>query len=272
MSYKNLAKLINQANKKKTPEQEFLHILNEATVRLDEDRQPSQTYKPSSLGGCMRTMYFQVIAAPIDTNTGGKNAGFIGICQSGTDRHERIQQTVMDMKGLGYNVEWVDVGEYLRSRSYLGTIVRSQVGNEYKLFNKVLNMSFMCDGVIKFQNKYHILEIKTEASFKFQGRTQPADPHTYQGTAYSVGLGIDLLMFIYEDRNLLGRKVFVHEVTEEEKDTKVVHRIETCNTFVEDHYAWEEGNKTSPHPEIPAMTTVKNGCTYCNFKEECKRW
>src|SRR5690606_11740101 len=138
MSLKNLAKLINQTTQEKTVEQEFLFQLNEAISRLDGEnsRPPSKSYKPSSLGGCMRNMYFQVIGAPLDP-AGTTDASFVGICESGTDRHERIQTAITNMQRLGYDCEWIDVEEYLKVRPQTGTEVVSKQGMETKLKNTV---------------------------------------------------------------------------------------------------------------------------------------
>lgn len=84
MSLKNLAKLINASNKEKTVEQEFLFQLNETISRLhmETGRKPSQSYKPSSLGGCMRNMFYQVTGTEQDANQKQEASG-IGIMQSG---------------------------------------------------------------------------------------------------------------------------------------------------------------------------------------------
>ena len=42
-----------------------------------------------------------------------------------------------------------------------------QSGMECKLYHKKLNMSFMCDGIIKYKSKYFIFEFKTETANKW---------------------------------------------------------------------------------------------------------
>jgi CRISPR/Cas system-associated exonuclease Cas4 (RecB family) len=261
MSLKNLAKLVKQATQSDmTPAKEFQNYLNQAIVMLEKEnrRQPSQTYKPSSLGGCMRMNYFQVTGAPLDVDS-DIDADFVGICESGTDRHERIQNAVIEMKRLGIQCEWVDVEKYLTMYPQPGTELVSRQGNEFKLRNTILNMSFLCDGIIKFGGKYYILEIKTEVSFKWSGRTDAEEKHKVQASAYSTCLGIDDILFVYEQRDLCKKK-FIHIlVTQEDKEEKVIHYINTCQDYVE-------------RGEVPPKSELKSDCTYCNFKEECKKW
>lgn len=258
MSLKNLAKLIAESNREKTPEQEFLFLLNEATVRLEKRRQPSKTFKPSSLGGCLRRVYFEVTGAEIDDNQ-QVDPNLVGIAQSGTDRHERIQKTIAQMKDLGYDVEWIDVEEYLKRRPQPGTEVVEKKGMETKLRNTILNLSFMCDGIIKFKGKYYVLEIKTEVSFKWNGRVQVEDKHKTQATCYSVALGIDDILFIYENRDFCSKKTFHVQITNQDKEERVIHRIETVNAHIEDG-------------TVPDKTTTQSECKYCPFTNVCKKY
>lgn len=251
-----LAKRIRTIAKEKTPEQEFLFLLHETMQRTENIRQPSRSYKPSSLGGCMRMNYFQIVGAPVDKHN-PTEGNMIGIQEAGTDAHERIQGHIVNAKKAGFDLEWIDVETFLKTRPVQGTRVISKNGHETKLFNDVLELSFMCDGIIKMNGQYYILEIKTEVSFKWQGRTQPEAKHVVQATAYSTALGINKIMFLYVNRDNFNKKTFLHEVEEQDKYDKVVHYIEECNSYV-------------ARQEVPAMSANKKDCTYCKFKSECK--
>lgn len=259
MSLKNLAKMISQANKEKTPEQEFLFMLNQTISRLHQEnkRQPSKSFKPSSLGGCWRRLAYEVSGAPMDKGE-MEEASSVGILESGTDRHDRIQKSVMEMKRLGYECEWIDVEEYLKRRPVEGTSVVSKNGNETKLKNEVLNLSFMCDGIIKMNGKYYILEIKTEASFKFMSRADVVEMHKVQATCYSVGIGIDNVIFLYENRDVCSKKSFLYEVKPQDKQDRVIHVIETVNAYLEAE-------------TVPPKTKQNSHCKYCPFKEQCSK-
>lgn len=258
--FKNLAKLVNQATQTQDPAAEFIGMFNKTVIKMAEEdkKQPSRTFKPSSLGGCYRKVYFEVTGAPIDPDP-IIDPVMEGMAESGTDRHARIQETIMKMKKYGFDCEWIDVEQYLKDNPQLGTVIVERKGHEMKLRNTILNMSFMCDGIIKFKGVYYVLEIKTETSFKWQGRTTPALKHTYQATAYSVALGIDRVMFIYENRDTTAKRGFSVEVQQAEKEEKVFGYIETVNGYIE-------------REQIPPMTEMKSECNYCDFKQECAKW
>lgn len=259
-TYKNLAKMINQASKQMTPAQEFLFMFNQATIQIEKEnaRKPSPTFKPSSLGGCMRKVFFEVTGTELDENI-QIDPNLVGMGQSGTARHEHIQQTVMRMKELGHDCEWIDVEEYLKLRPQKGTTVVERKGLEVKLYNEVLNMRFLCDGIIKFKGQYYVLEIKTETSFKWQGRTEPAIKHTYQAAAYASCLGINKVMYLYENRDMCSKKTFDIVVSEDDIEEKVIGYVETVNGYID-------------RGEVPPMTKFKSECNYCDYKQECKKW
>lgn len=261
LSFKNIAKLVRQAtDESSTPAKEFHNLLNQSIVMTERERHrpPSKTYKPSSLGGCMRRVYFEITGAPIDPNP-DIDPDFVSIAESGTDRHERIQQHIINMQKHGIEVEWVDVEEYLKLYPQPGTRVVERKGYEYKMRNDIFNMSFMCDGIIKFKGEYYILEIKTEASFKWNGRTDAEEKHKVQAAAYSTAFGIDKVMFIYEQRDFCKKKVLVIEITDTDRDEKVIDYIHTVDGYVE-------------RKEVPPKTEKKNECRYCPFTKECRKW
>lgn len=253
MSLRNIAKMVSEASKEKTPEQEFLQSLNRTIVNMQTKRKPSKTIKPSSLGGCKRNIYFQLIGAEIDKES-TITAEVIGMGESGTDRHERLQAAIIQMP----EVEWVDVEEYLKARPELGTVVQKKVGYEYKLYNEALNLSCLCDGIIKFKGKYYILEIKTEASFKWNNRYAPEEKHKVQATAYAIALGIKDVIFLYENRDVCGKKTFLYKVSDDEIETLVTEIYEIIDMA-------ESG-------EVPPKSDDKRECNYCQYKEECKKW
>lgn len=258
-SLKNLAKLVAAANEEKTPAQDFLFMLNETIQRVDaeDNRPPSKSYKPSSLGNtCDRMLYFEVTGAEQDG--GYADPELVGIGESGTARHENIQNAVMQMQRLGYDCEWIDPEEFVKQRGIKHLKVVERKGNEVKFYHKQLNMRFLCDGIIKLRGVYYVLEIKTETSFKWQPRTDPAYPHKVQGACYGAAFGIYRVMFLYENRDVCKKKTMVYEVTKEYVEDKVIHRIATVDQYVEDK-------------EVPPKTENVRDCTYCDYKKICGR-
>jgi len=251
--------LVDVATNEMPIEQQFLNDLRVSIEKQDEKtaRKPSQSYKPSSLH-CIRNMYYQVTGAEGEGDRA--TSELIGICESGTDRHDRIQRAVMAMKDNGIDCEYVDVAEFVRNRgldSYL-TIV-SQQGNETKLFNNDLKMSFLCDGIIRYKGKYYILEIKTETSGKFWERKTVNPAHILQGTAYSVNLKLDDVLFLYECRDNCSKKAFMLHVTDDMKQD-LVGKISNCEMYVEQ-------NEVPPKPN----DLGKNTCAYCPYAKRCEK-
>lgn len=255
---KNIGKLIAAANNILPAEQEFLAALKRS-IELTNDknmRQPSKTYKPSSMN-CIRNMYYQVTGTEQDTQV--SNYTLVGICNSGSDIHERIQQAVADMHTNGIDCEYINVADYVRSRNLEDKIeIVAQQGMETKLYHKTLNMSFLCDGIIRFKGHYYILELKTEASFKWTPRKGVDPKHYNQGTAYSVAFDINEVLFVYINRDVLDMKAFMFVPTDEQKH-QLVGRIAMCDDYV-------AKQTLPPKPEdVP-----RSACEYCNYKSRCR--
>lgn len=254
----NVLNLVDAATKELPVEVQFLNDLK-ASVELSDSKQkrkPSKSYKPSSLH-CIRNMYFQITRAELESERASSE--LIGICESGTDRHDRIQRACMAMKDNNIDCEYVNVGEFVKSRGLDDIEVISQNGNETKLFNKKLNISFLCDGIIRYKGKYYILEIKTETSNKFWDRKDVNPDHILQGTAYSLNLGLDNVLFLYECRDNCSKKAFMLHVTDKMKQD-LVGKITECDGYVERMIC-------PPKPE----DVSRKACAYCNYAELCKR-
>ena len=258
-SLKNICRLIESVQEELPLEQAFLGDLKrsiELTAKADS-REPSKTYKPSSLT-CIRNMYYQVMGYEQDEGTSPYT--LVGICNSGSDIHERVQTYVSRMKENGIDCEYVDVAEFVKSRGLDEDIdIVSKQGMETKLYHKKYNMSFLCDGIIRYRGKYYILELKTESAYKWQGR-QGVDPKHYkQGTAYSIAFEIPQVIFVYINRDILDMKAFVFEPTGEMK-ADLVGSIEQCNEYV-------NRKQVPPKPaDVP-----KSSCEYCSYRGTCRK-
>ena len=256
-SLKNICRLIDSAKEEIPVEQMFLGDLKRSIelTAQKEDRQPSQTYKPSSMT-CIRNMYYQVTGTPQDE--GATPYTLVGICNSGSDIHERVQNYVAGMKENGIDCEYVDVGEFVRSRELSRIDIVGQQGMETKLYHKSYNMSFLCDGIIRYKGKYYILELKTESAYKWQTRKGVDPKHYAQGTAYSIAFGLDQVIFVYINRDILDMKAFMFEPTDDMK-RDLLGKILNCDSYV-------AKGEVPPKPEdVP-----RNVCEYCSFRSTCR--
>jgi hypothetical protein len=257
-SLKNVCRLIDVANSNLPVEQSFLADLKRSIELSDEasSHRPSQSYKPSSMK-CIRNMYYQLIGAEPDPTQ--SSYCMVGICNAGTDIHIRIQQAVVEMRANGMDCDYIDVAEYVESRNLDYLEVVSKNGMETKLHNRLLNMTFMCDGIVRYKNHYYILEIKTEASFKWNARTGVDINHYRQGTAYSVSLQLPEVLFVYVNRDVLDMKSYLFVPTDEMKED-LIGLIEECDGYVRRLIC-------PPKPEDVAKKT----CEYCGYKNLCKQ-
>ena len=260
---KNIARLINTANEKVPVEEAFLSDIKRSIelTAVKESRLPSQTYKPSSMN-CIRGMYYQVMGKePHDE----PRFNSIQICNSGSDIHERIQQAILDMKSNGMDCEYINVAEYVRDHNFMDSldiVAEPDFENgifETKLYNKVYNISFLCDGIIRYKSKYYIVEFKTEASFKWQTRAGVDPKHYNQAICYSFNLGLDDVIFVYINRDVLDMKAFMYHV-DADMISGMLDRIDECQGYVDRQI-------TPPKPD----NLPKNACTYCGYKYICDK-
>lgn len=260
---KNISRLITQASTEVPVEKSFLADLKRSIELTDEKnrRLPSQTYKPSSMK-CIRNMYYQVIGQSYDE--GDSNYSLVGICNSGSDIHERIQQAVLDMKSNDMDCEYVNVADYVRNRGLDYLEIKKEPDPEHgdyetKLYHKDLNISFLCDGIIKYKGHYYILELKTESSYKWTSRSYVDENHYAQGTAYSIAFGIPEVIFVYITRDVLDMKAYKFVPTDEMKQA-LIDKIHVCDGYVASH--------TLPPKPIDASAKM---CTYCSYRTSCNQ-
>lgn len=261
-SLKNICRLIQETTTQLPVEQSFLADLKRSIELTDKAnrREPSKTYKPSSMH-CIRNMYYQRIGAEQDP--GESNYTLVGICNSGSDIHQRIQQSVIDMFNNGIDCEYVNVADFVRHRELkdLDIVKEPDFENgdyETKLFHKTLNMSFLCDGIICYHNKYYILEIKTENSSKWMTRKGVDPKHYMQATAYSIAFDIGGVIFVYINRDVLDMKAYLFEPTPDMK-SELVGKITNCDDYI--------ARQQTPSKPDDLPRTV---CEYCKYKNQCR--
>lgn len=254
----NVLNMVKTGKEEIPVEKQFLNDLK-ASIEIQDAKsayKPSRSYKPSSMN-CIRNMYFQIIGE--DGNSDRMSSELVGICEAGSDRHERIQDSVLKMKGSGIDCEYLDVAEYVSSNNLTDKLdIISKQGYETKLFHKELNIRFLCDGIIKYKGEYFILEIKTETNNKHWKRSGVADEHKNQGTAYAEALGIRKVMFVYECRDNCSKKSYILNVTDEMIE-KYIEKIKLCDSYV----------AKKEKPPKPTEAGAKF-CAYCPYALSCK--
>lgn len=251
-------RLIEVANNNLSIEEQFVNDLKTSIEKANNDTHiPSQTIKPSSFN-CIRNAYYQLIGEkPDDTKTSFQMAG---ICDSGTDRHIRMQKAIEQMHNiLDVDCEYIDIAEFIERRGLSDIVIKDKLGMETKLYNKKYNMSFMTDGIIKYKGKYYIFEFKTETADKFYRRQGVDESHYNQAICYSLNFKLDDVIFLYENRNTLDLKCYLYHVTDEMRNDAIT-KIIIC----------ENAAKQRKVPLKPE-NVLKKTCTYCTYRNACER-
>lgn len=248
-----------QSQESKTFEDSFLDKYNEALLNNELENQqetPKDYFRPSSLGGgCKRMLVYQRLGIERSKEDleDEWTYNIIGICDSGTDRHERIQKIVANMDG----VETLDIEELVKEANQLGVntsiVSWNKSHTECRCINEDYKISFQPDGAFRFNKKECLLEIKTTSMFQFQKLNAPKWEHIRQATLYALGLNMRYVLFFYEDRNFTRHKLFLFEVTEDLKQEMMekVRYLEECL----------KNNILPPKEE--------DKCTYCDYKGRC---
>ena len=262
-SRRKLSRLISQAVIKQPLNKAFLTDLMSA-IELREQkhrRKPSQWYKPSSFV-CLRQMYFMRIGEiPDETRT--EYCG-IGMADTGTRRHEAIQEVLQEMEELGYDWRYLDVAEYLKRKQAEGKCLDIEVvgkrGAETKLFHKTLSISFMCDGIVEriSTGQCYLFEFKNQVSFKFNGKEKVDAEHIDQVSTYCMALDLDQVFVMYENRDTCNLECpELLDVTDEMKQRQV-NKVLECESYVERLIPPPAHENTKP-------------CRWCQYATACKK-
>lgn len=242
--------------------EKFLDKYNDALLDANPPKQaePRELYTPSSLGGCKRNIYYMMQGVQKEERDKSDDMTYniVGILESGTDRHERIQSVLMHMEKLGY-LENTDIEEYCLKMQEQGvqTHFVEWDGAEAKCKNLDAKLSFKADGLFKFENKMYIFEIKTMNIFKFKkakAMNKPLPEHIAQATAYSIAFGIDDVIFFYEDRDFTQHLVLHYKVSDIERKS-LLAKVKKLDELL-------------ALGELPPKETDK--CMYCDYKARCK--
>lgn len=242
----------------KQPHEQFLQDLIYTIEWKDpnDSWKPSMTYKPSSMA-CLRNMFYQRSGA--DTDLGGTDDyQGKGMGESGTDRHSRLQNWICQMKNRGIDCEYYRVDDYIKERGIKNVTAKAAPNSlEFKCFHKDLQMSFMTDGILRYKGVWYILEIKTEIAMKWYKREDADSDHKRQAAAYCYAFGIDKVIFLYENRDMLTLKSYLVTVDQATMQREIVDRIGECEGYV-------KRGVVPPRPEDA-------NCRWCPYQERCHK-
>ncbi len=225
---------------------------------------PSQTLKPSGLK-CPRACYYGLLGfqpSPSQTRYNWTNAA-----DTGSRRHEGIQETLLRMTRENYDWEYVSVADYIKEKQEQGRCTNIRVGStkgaETHLYCDELKMSFFCDGILKYRptGKYYLFEFKNKKSEKYK-KTEFVFPkeHYEQCVVYCTLLDLDEVLLLMEDRNTLELSCPELFKVNTEMKYEMLNKINSILDYA-------EKQELPPKPQI---SDSELGCYFCPYKIYCE--
>lgn len=175
----------------------------------------------------------------------------------GSACHEIIQSNLS--KALGPN--WIKVEDYLKLINFPYKYTLTENGFETQIEIDSPPIRFACDGIIFWEGKYYLLEIKTSEYASFDELTDPKEQHKDQIKVYCTIFGLAGALVLYQDRQYGGLKCYEFQVTEADRKA-VLDGMNHVMEMAECNLAPERLPKGDPW------------CTagHCPYYRKCKEW
>lgn len=226
---------------------EFLSQFTQTAKGGDKPPSKSTFLNPSSLK-CPRQAYFKGVCAEQDKQDRSLNS--IGITSVGSYLHEFTQDILTRMPSW----EFIDVAEFVKDIDDLTVLGKS--GFETKLESKKYGIHFLVDGVMRHENKDYLIEIKSMTSNKYYALKDLGE-YEIQIVSYATLLGLNEVLLIAIDRDLLNYKVIHAHITRNQKAEWNV-MIESIREAI-----------SKKEPPIKPPNLDKKVCAYCNYRGVC---
>lgn len=209
-------------------------LIHEQLTTPGRDR--SASFSPSGLGTCLRRQVFRYHGVTELRNT---DSDLANLFSDGTWRHLRLQSTLLHA-GIIHSIE-----------------VPMKVP-ELRLRGNADGEGVMEDG------RTWMLELKgcNERVFTWlMKRDDPKEEHLLQGAGYAIGLGYDVVSFVYECKNTQRLKEFVVDYTDE----RYARYLEQARFII------DELNRAIDNEELPPVLEgdATKECKTCPFQTEC---
>lgn len=241
-------------------------FLNELTSSIESkrasSRPPSTAYSPSGMN-CIRQMYYKRSGAVPDKETTVYTD--VGMADTGTGRHEDIQNALIWMTSHGSRFRYIDVSRYVEEKQKRGKclqlVVTGSCGAETALWDKERDVRFRCDGIIydSVTHIFYLFEFKNQISSSAAGKACVDMKHHCQVDCYCAELDLQYALVTYENRDTCQLYVpEVYEVTEYAK-LSIMRKIDECEHAVK-------------YLKVPARPTnlSSSDCRWCRYRSHCR--
>lgn len=214
-----------------------------------------KTFAMSSIR-CKRISWFRLRGVLPDKNETPDTA-LNFTADIGTACHKIIQANLSEM----YGENWIDVEDYLTELNpyYEYTVSKTEFETQVEIINPPIR--FSCDGLIKINGEYYLVEIKTADFSSFDALTEPKSQHIEQAKGYATVLGIHKVLFIYQDRQYGNIKCFEIEVSQPQM-------VEMWDMFAE---VQRLADACIAPPKLPSGDVWCKPYR-CPYYQKCKEW
>lgn len=176
----------------------------------------------------------------------------------GTACHEMIQERLSNCS----SIKWMNVSDWLTSHGLLKNwTVRSEYLEQQIESDNPFPIRFACDGLIEFEGKVYLLEIKTSDFASFQDLIEPKPKHMDQIKCYATLLDVPNVLVLYMDRTYGSLKCFEIVISDAEMQ-EVKDRMQRVMDMVEAQIAPDKLPKGDPDCNS----------NMCPYYEKCKSW
>ena len=224
-------------------------------AQAESDKPSARAFAPSSIR-CERKSWFRLRGTEPDTLP--KYDTTLNFkAKLGTACHRIVQSDFQSMLAD----DWISVKDYLDLYPISLDYTLTAASDSLETFVSISNppVRFACDGIVKLNNQYYLLEIKTCDYDVYMDLTDPKSVHIDQVKAYCTLLGLTNVLFVYVDRQYGGIKCFEYIVSDVDK-----RNIMTMFQNVQDMaIAGIAPNR---------LDWADYECTNCKYKLKCKQW
>lgn len=222
-------------------------------IRAESARAKSRTFAPSGMR-CLRKQWFRLRGVETDTLE-NPDLALDFRAKVGTDRHVAIQKRLQ--KALGK--DWISVKDYLEDNPIPFSYEITESGMESLIKIESPPIKFAVDGIIRIDGRIFLLEIKTCDYSSFEMLTQQKPVHEDQVTLYASILGINDVLFLYEDRQNGGMKSYQYTVKESAMS----------DTMAKLGYVMNMAEMNLAPDRLPSSDYM---CSNCEYSKKCSEW
>jgi len=235
---------------------EFLNFYQKTVIdRIvrEGETKPSRLLSPSSFR-CDRRCWFKVrgVEPDIVINPDPVNQFKADI---GTICHEIVQRNLVE----SLKVDWIDPEDYFKEFPPPWKYKLERNLFECRVEVEDPPFRFSCDGIIRWKDKFFLLEIKTIEYSAFENMSDPRGDHIDQVQCYATLLNLSDVLFLYIDRTFGNTKCYEVAVSDKDKQN-ILDKVNRILLMKEQNLAPSR------------LPKGDSECDYCYYKSKCKKY